>query len=586
MRRSPRLRPHLVLLPWLLLLAGVVLLVGSRPAAAAPQVPASGRLSVSSAEAQGDDDSFTLDISANGRLVLFTSRATNLVPGDTNEQADLFLRNVVTGTTERVNLADDESQVEASTGGGQMSDDGRYVVFFTSDPSLVAGDTLGHADVFLRDRVAGTTTRVSVSDGEAEADANSFSPGISGDGTRVAFASNAENLVTGDTNEVNDVFLRDLSAGTTQRVSISTTEGQSDFSSVGASLDQDGSIVVFQTAADDLIGVNDTNDQVDIYARNLTSGSTFRVSVGVGGVQADGPSFVGQVSDSGTEFAWESDAQNLVPDDGDGNRDVFFRSIGIGGTTERVTVDTGGGDSNGFNSGVELDGSGTRVGFDSHATDLVAADNDGATQSVFVRDVVNDVTRKVSVRSGTVLDDDSEIAQLADNGVAAFDSDATNLVPGDTNGVTDVFVAGEVCDGRVVNVDLNLGAAPTASADVILGTSGGDTVNGLGGADRFCGAGGNDVFSGGLGNDRAFGGQGNDVLKGQDGVDRLDGAAGSDRLLGGNQNDTLFGVAGNDVLEGGNGNDTLNGGANVDVCKGQAGAADRAAGCETKTGVP
>ena len=571
--------------PLLPLMLFLLALAWAGPAAATPSVPAGGRVSVSSAEAQANDDSFTLDISADGRLVLFSSRATDLVPGDTNGQSDLFLRNLVTGTTTRVNLADDESQVEALTGGGQMSDDGRFIVFSSSDPDLVAGDTLGHADVFLRDRVAGTTTRVSVSDGEAEANDGSFSPGISGDGTRVGFTSDANNLVTGDTNGVNDVFLRDLSAGTTQRVSISTTEGQSDFSSVGASLDQDGSVVVFQSAADDLIGANDTNGQVDIYARNLAAGSTFRVSVGVDSVQGDGPSFVGRVSDSGSQFTWESDAQNLVPDDGDGHRDVFFRSIAPGGTTERVSVDTGGGDSDGFNTGTELNGSATEVAFSSEATDLVAGDTDGATQSVYVRDLVDDVTRKISVRPGTVLDGLSEDPLLADNGVVAFDSEATNLVAGDTNGDTDVFVGGEVCDGRVVNVDLNRGATPTGAADVILGTPAADVVDALAGADRFCGAGGNDVFTGAEGNDRAFGGLGNDVLKGQAGSDRLDGAAGADRLLGGDQNDSLFGVAGNDALEGGNGNDALNGGANADSCKGQAGS-DRASACESVTGVP
>ena len=106
------------------------------------------------------------------------------------------------------------------------------------------------------------------------------------------------------------------------------------------------------------------------------------VSVGVDSVQGDGPSFVGRVSDSGSQFAWESDAQNLVPDDGDGHRDVFFRSIALGGTTERVSVDLAGGDSDGFNTGSEINGSATEVAFSSEATDLVAGDTDGATDSI------------------------------------------------------------------------------------------------------------------------------------------------------------------------------------------------------------
>src|SRR5690606_28138912 len=113
------------------------------------------------------------------------------------------------------------------------------------------------------------------------ANGQSFGADISDDGTRVAFTSEADNLVPGDTNDESDVFLRDLAAGTTQRVSVRNNGEQSSFSSVTSDLDQDGSVVVFQTTADDLIGTNDTNGVADVYARNLATGRTIRVSVGV-----------------------------------------------------------------------------------------------------------------------------------------------------------------------------------------------------------------------------------------------------------------------------------------------------------------
>ena len=288
----------------------------------------------------------------------------------------------------------------------------------------------------------------------------------------------------------------------------------------------------------------------------MGTGTTIRVSVGVGGVQATGPSFVGHVDDSGTRFTWESDAQNLVPDDGDGHRDGFFRSHQLGGTTERVSVDPAGGDADAEVRSITLSGDGTRVAFSSNATDLVVGDANGATD-VFVRDLATDTTKLVSARPGTQGNGPSDAARIADNGRVVFESEASNLVTGDTNGVFDVFVAGEVCDRRLVTVDMNgPSVASTNGADVILGTPGADTIDGRSGADRFCGGGGNDVFRGGPGADRAFGGTGKDTLKGQDG------------------NDAAFGGAGNDVLEGGNGNDLLNGGADQDTCKGQAGVAD------------
>jgi Ca2+-binding RTX toxin-like protein len=568
------------------LLTAVVLGVATPdPAGAVPQVPSGGRASVSSAEAQADGDSLLVDVSADGRFVLFNSDAPDLVAADTNGESDGFVRDVVAGTTTRVTVADDESQAQDRSVASGISDDGRRVVFLSDADNLVAGDAGGFRDIFVRDLVAGTTTRVSVNSAEEAGDDDSFSPGISGDGTKVAFASDAANLVTGDTNEVNDVFQRDLVAGTTIRISVSTTEGQSEFSSVGSAMDQDGSVVVFQTEADDLIGANDTNGDIDIYARRLDSQTTIRVSVSAAGTQADGNSFSGRVDDSGTRFVWESDAQDLVADDGDGQRDVFVRSIAIGGTTERVTVDTTGGDGSGFDSSPSINGQGTEVAFTSRSDDLVATDTNGTEEDAFVRDLVTDVTRIVSVRPGTVVNGPTDGAALADNGMVALESTASNLVPGDTNDRYDVFVAGEACDGRVVTVDRNRGAAPTAGADVILGTPGTDTVNGLGGADRFCGGAGNDVFRGGAGNDRAFGGVGNDTLRGDDGNDRVDGGSGNDRLLGGNGNDVLLGVGGTDALEGGNGGDQLNGGAARDSCKGQAGR-DRAAGCEVRTGFP
>jgi Ca2+-binding RTX toxin-like protein len=556
------------------------------PAGALPQVPASGRASVSSAEAQGNGDSTITDLSPDGRFVVFSSLSSNLVSGDGNGDLDVFVRDRILGTTERISVSSGEVGGNGASASGAISDDGNLVAFASEADNLVTGDTQGHQDVFLRDRAAGTTTRVGVANGEpAPPNADAFSPLISGDGGRVAFTSEADNLVADDENGEADVFVRDLGDGTTVRASVSSSEVESDFESVGSALNQTGSVVLFQTEADDLIGANDTNDVSDVYARRVDAGTTFRVSVGVDGVQGDGPSFVGRVDDAGSRFTFESEAGNLVGDDGAGQRDVFFRSIVSGGTTSRVSEAAEGGSAHGDSSSAFLNGAGTEVAFESDANDLVAGDATDTTPDVFVHDLVQGSTRLVSRRSGIASNGPSGVGVLADNGIVAFVSGASNLVPGDTNGKFDVFVAGEVCDGQVATVDLGRHAVPTAGPDVIIGSTEGDTVNGLGGNDRFCGLSGNDSFTGGLGADRAFGGPGNDTLNGQDGADRLVGNAGADKLFGGNQPDALFGSEGPDKLDAGAGNDQLDGGAGGDTCNGRAGT-DRAAACEVRAGIP
>src|SRR5690606_37962092 len=188
------------------------------------------------------------------------------------------------------------------------------------------------------------------------------------------------------------------------------------------------------------------------------------------------------VSDNGLSFAFESDA-GLVPADDNGLRDIYVRTPSANQLT-LASVDTGGGGANGFSLSAAIAGDGTRVAFDSNASDLVGADANGSGQDVFVRSLTGTpLTTLVSARPGTLVNGDSEQPDLADNGIVAFASTASNLVDGDTNGRFDVFVAGELCDGRLVDVDLVRGNAPTANADVILGTPGADTVDGLAGAD-------------------------------------------------------------------------------------------------------
>jgi len=180
------------------------------------------RVSVSSQGAQGHADSNLTSISANGRYVAFSSDATNLVPRDTNGVGDVFVRDLSTGLTSREDVSTSGAQADEASSSGSISGNGRYVAFASMADNLVPGDTNRAPDVFVRDRWARTTRRVSVTSSGAQGNGASSSPALSADGRYVVFESWAANLVRGDTNEWTDVFIHDMRSGWTGRISVST----------------------------------------------------------------------------------------------------------------------------------------------------------------------------------------------------------------------------------------------------------------------------------------------------------------------------------------------------------------------------
>jgi Tol biopolymer transport system component len=166
------------------------------------------RVSVSSAEVQGNNGSYNPSISADGRFVAFGSDATNLVGGDTNGWEDVFVRDRRTGKTRRVNLSSAGAQGNDHSFNPSISADGRLVAFGSSATNLVGNDTNGFDDVFVRDRRTGKTRRVSVSSAGTQGDGGNFNPSTSSDGRFVGFESFAANLVGGDTNGFEDIFVR------------------------------------------------------------------------------------------------------------------------------------------------------------------------------------------------------------------------------------------------------------------------------------------------------------------------------------------------------------------------------------------
>jgi Tol biopolymer transport system component len=223
-------------------------------------------VSVSGAGVQGNNASgyafwTPISISGDGHLVAFTSLASNLVPGDINATSDVFVRDVIAGTTTLVSPGSDGASYSPS-----ISGDGRSVAFTSSASNLVPGDTNGAPDVFARDLVAGTTTLVSQSSTGEIGDARSDSAAISADGTTIAFASLAGNLAAGDSNNVRDVFVRILGSGVTERVSVGTFGTGGDRASYTASLSGNGALVAF--ASDAMTFTVDLNLGSDIFVRD------------------------------------------------------------------------------------------------------------------------------------------------------------------------------------------------------------------------------------------------------------------------------------------------------------------------------
>ncbi|WP_229070233.1 hypothetical protein [Actinoplanes sp. DH11] len=527
------------------------------------------RVSVSSGGTQGDADS-GLEVpggatSDDGRYVVFDSYATNLVAGDTNDDLDVFVRDRQAGTTERMSVSSGGAQGNDTSGQGAISGNGRHVVFTSIADNLVPGDTNGVADIFLRDRQAGTTERVSLPATGTQATDISIQASVSDDGTRVAFVSIATDMVPGDTNETSDIFLRDRQAGTTVRVSVSSAGTQSNEYSSQPTISGAGGHVSFTGGADNLVP-GDTNELPDLFVRTLQTGTTERVNVATGGGQGTGQSTGrGAMSDDGRFVGFRSDAPDLVPGDTNGVADVFVRDRQAA-TTERVSLTSGGGESNANSSGPTISDDGNRVAFRSEATNLVAPDTNGFVD-VFLRDRQAGTTERVSLTSGGGEGNgDSDAGDLSGDGRhVAFRSQATNLVASDTNGAQDVFVR----DLAVPDDDCTI--TGTGGDDNLTGTAADDVICGLGGDDTIDGGSGDDIVRGGPGGDTLVGGGGADTVDGGGGADRADGGGGDDVIAGGGGDDIIDGGGGHDTVGGGDGADRVDGGGGHDTLGGGSG---------------
>ena len=426
------------------------------------------RVSVSTLGTQATSDCWLSAISADGRFVVFYGAATDLVPGDTNNASDVFLRDLFLGTTERVSVAANGAQADSISGGALISADNRFVGFSSAATNLVVGDTNHAYDAFVRDLQLATTERASVGVGGAVGDGQSYFSGISADGRFVLFVSTATNMVAIDTNGVQDLFVRDRTNGTTERVSLSSSGAQGNGDSGAGQISADGRFVCFSSEASNLVP-GDLNGVRDVFVRDRLNGTTALVSVGLAGPALEA-STAFSISADGRFVGFESLDPSLVPNDSNASIDCFVHDRPTGQTTPVSVSSTGAvGELRSFSS--QVWGNGLFATFWSSSTNLVSGDTN-STSDVFLRNLQLGTTERVSVDSnGGQSNGGSYFASLsADGRFVAFSSLASNLVAGDTNGVYDVFVRdrGAPAGAPLCFGDGGAGLCPCANSGLIL----------------------------------------------------------------------------------------------------------------------
>ncbi len=523
-------------------------------------------------------------MSADGRYVVFQSTATNLVAGDTNGLFDVFLRDTQTGTTILISTATGGVQGNNVSSVASVTDDGRFVFFNSSATNLVAGDTNGALDVYMRDTLTGTTTRISTASDGSQATGASQNVDVTGNGAFIGFQSTATNLAAGDSNGFSDAFVKNLSTGAVTRISVADDESQANGNSLVTRLSDDGNRASFVSSASNLVATDTNGAVTDVFVRDIAAGTTTLVSVSTGGVSGDGTSFGSSISGNGRYVVFESNATNLVAGDTNGVTDIFVRDLQTN-TTTRVSAAGDGTQGNQLSSQSVISADGRYVVFMSLADNLVQGDTNGL-RDIFLKDLVTgNVTRLSVAADGTELNDLSNTPQIsADGRYVTFQTQATD---------TGVGSEGNGTGFDVFRISLVAGAG----ADRMLGSDGNDTIDGLAGDDILLGGFGNDSLVGGAGADQINGGAGTDTADysasatgvvvdltagtgtGGDaqgdtltGVENIIGSSASDRLYGDGNANTLTGGEGDDTLRGGAGADALNGGSGSDFANYQGSA--------------
>lgn len=392
-------------------------------------------------------DSSRPEISADGRFVVFASSAPNLVANDTNGVADIFVRDRSAALTSRVSLSTTGQEAHAPSLLPKISPTGRWIGFDSAAANLVANDGNGKVDVFVFDRDMSVLTRESVAQNGSDPDGDSYVQAISSDGRWVVFSSLAANLVPGDTNLWRDLFIRDRWNASTQRCVLGLAGAEPNGLTIRAVMSADARFIAFESRASNLV-VGDTNNTMDVFVLDRNTGAIARQSVGPVGEEGNGENDGPSISGDGRFVGFASYSTNLWPNDTNASSDVFLRDR-VSGVLELASRSLGGGVPNQDSHLPGLSFDGRFASFNSMASDIVPADTNGVGD-VFVLDRSNGSVQRVSVPTAGGEGDGLSIFPVMTwaGDEVVFESYASNMVPGDANQMRDVFIArGALADG-------------------------------------------------------------------------------------------------------------------------------------------
>lgn len=419
-------------------------------AAPAPAAPADGHVTTADARTllvsvgmngePADGPSERASVSGDGRLVVFASHATNLVPHDTNGCSDVFLRDIPRARTVRVNVGMDGQESNGCTSIDPIiSRDGRYVVYAADSTNLVAGADNGLSQIFRTDLRTGETVLVSADAGGEAGDNDSLRPTVSADGRYVAFTTAARNLL-GEGVDGWQTVVRDMEGDTLTVTSRSSDGTPGNRASDGTQISADGRYVTLFSNATNLVS-DDTNATVDEFLHDTRTGRTTRLSVNASGTESDKITIGGTISDDNRYVVLNSHATNLTPQSPDTGQDHAYLLDLTTGELRLLDKGPDGVPAPGGTFWASISGDSRHVPMSSSGPQLVAGDTN-KVRDIFVADLPGGDIRRVSVGSaGEQADAASYFPDVDhDASTVVFTSYATNLVPGDTNGQPDIFV--------------------------------------------------------------------------------------------------------------------------------------------------
>ena len=379
-------------------------------------------------------------ISADNRYVVFWSFASNLAENDTNNNYDVFVRDLQTNTIELVSLSSTGTQGNSWSAAGSISNEGRYVAFTSNSTNLSVDDDNSLSDVFVRDRNSGTTELISQSTAGIIGNDRSDGESISGNGRFVTFNSNSSNLVDNDANDNYDVFVHDRRLKTTELVSRSLSGAAANGPSLSPSISNNGRYITYSSGADDIVA-NDNNIRGDIFVYDRITKTTEMASIPEPGARVNPATQAGRsaISDDG-RFVFFSTTSALTKSDNNPGSDVFVRDR-LHQTTHLISItDPNSSSQSSFVGNISANG--RHLVFLSSSTNQIANDTNSDTD-IFVYDLITNTTNLVSVTAaGFSGNETSQQPSISSDGqLITYSSKANDLVIDDNNNQQDVFLA-------------------------------------------------------------------------------------------------------------------------------------------------